>query len=120
MVFILRGSMSLTPKQQERLQKAIVTNRLLFQQRINEYNLSPTHCLFCNKILDYEKRKNKFCCQSCAASFNNKDKVRNFTTGLYGKKACLNCGSINEAKKYCNYQCRKEYKVKEIKITGIV
>jgi hypothetical protein len=39
--------------------------------RICEYNQSPYVCAYCSTPLAYEKRFNKFCNKSCAASFNN-------------------------------------------------
>jgi len=37
----------------------------------DEYDLSPKRCCFCGNIIDFEKRKGKFCNHSCAAKFNN-------------------------------------------------
>ena len=41
------------------------------QRKINiiEYNKNPKLCKYCNKALHYDKRYNKFCNHSCAASF---------------------------------------------------
>lgn len=33
-------------------------------------------CLYCGKIIPYEKRRNKFCSRSCSGSYNNTGKVR--------------------------------------------
>ena len=38
------------------------------ERRIQEYNKNPTKCKFCGAVLPYEKRSNKFCNTSCAAS----------------------------------------------------
>lgn len=85
--------------------------------RIQEYLKNPTKCKFCQAILPYEKRHNKFCNASCAASFNNKlrPKEKNF---------CLNCGkeiSING--KFCNNKCQGKHRIKqsidEIEKTGV-
>ena len=43
--------------------------------RIQEYNKNPNKCKFCEKVFPYEKRSNKFCNTSCAASFNNKQRT---------------------------------------------
>lgn len=40
---------------------------------IAKYNSSPKLCIVCNNIIPYEKRENKFCNSSCAATFNNKE-----------------------------------------------
>jgi len=37
----------------------------------NEYSKQPNKCLKCLNNLQYEKRHNKFCSKSCAASYNN-------------------------------------------------
>lgn len=44
------------------------------QSRMDKYYLDPKKCLLCSKILDYDKKRNKFCNNSCAASYNNKFK----------------------------------------------
>ena len=38
---------------------------------IEKYNLDPKFCLHCNNQIPYEKRANKYCSSSCAASQNN-------------------------------------------------
>lgn len=73
--------------------------------RIQEYLKNPTKCKFCQAILPYEKRHNKFCNASCAASFNNKlrPKEKNF---------CLNCGKeISIKGKFCNNKCQGKYRI---------
>lgn len=35
------------------------------------YDLNPNKCNHCENILSFEKRSNKFCSQSCAATYNN-------------------------------------------------
>jgi predicted nucleic acid-binding Zn ribbon protein len=41
------------------------------QQKKNEYELLPKHCLLCKIQIDFEFRNNKFCSQSCSAIYNN-------------------------------------------------
>jgi hypothetical protein len=75
--------------------------------RIQEYNKNPSKCRYCGKTFPYEKRTNKFCNQSCAASFNNKlrPKEENF---------CLNCEKkISIKRKFCNNKCQGEYRIKQ-------
>lgn len=55
-------------------EKATVQSQLNKQKRIYDYNTSPTLCKECTCALDYEHRKNKFCSNSCAALFNNKNR----------------------------------------------
>lgn len=42
------------------------------QNAIEEYNKSPKLCVECNSPIDYSKRRNKLCSQTCSASFSNK------------------------------------------------
>jgi len=52
------------------------------QQKLNnitKYNTSPNHCQHCQTNLEYDVRYNKFCSQSCAATYNNKIKYPNNT-----------------------------------------
>ena len=76
------------------------------KKRIDNYNLDPSLCEYCNKPLLYEKRKNKFCNHSCAASFNNIGTVRH---GKLRKKECINCKKITKNEKYCSNKCHKEF-----------
>ncbi len=78
-----------------------------YKARIQEYLKNPTKCKFCEAILPYGKRSNKFCNASCAGSFNIKliSKEKNF---------CLNCGKEIPIKgKYCSLQCQGQYRVKQ-------
>jgi hypothetical protein len=78
------------------------------------YEKKPNYCTKCLKKLPYEKRKNKFCNNSCAASFNNLGKVKNFKKGTYSKlhpKVCQNCSNkfFGRAKKYCSLKCSQDF-----------
>lgn len=42
------------------------------QKRIEEYLENPKTCAFCDEVLHYDKKMNKFCSKSCSASFNNR------------------------------------------------
>lgn len=94
------------------------------QKRIEKYNLDPILCRNCDNPLNYSKRYNIFCGHSCAASFNNNGKVKNFTTGKWAKKECKFCGKITKNPKYCSFDCQKKFnwnkKEKEIEETGII
>jgi endogenous inhibitor of DNA gyrase (YacG/DUF329 family) len=37
----------------------------------DQYNTNPNKCAYCDGLLDYSKRKNKFCNRSCSVSFTN-------------------------------------------------
>ncbi len=58
-----------------------------------------TSCLHCGKMTSNPK----FCCQSCAASFNNKGKRRH---GI-PKTLCLVCSreTRGSKSKYCSFEC---------------
>lgn len=87
--------------------------------RVKEYDLNPTRCKVCGKPFKYEKRKNKFCSHSCAASFNNLGRLR---SGLYSKKPCIVCGKITKNTKYCSNACCGKFErleaVKRISLSG--
>ena len=77
------------------------------QKRIEEYYKNPTRCLFCNKELDYKHRHNKFCDQSCAASYNN--------SRYHTKSENRNCIVCNKQLKstqlkYCCKECESKSK----------
>lgn len=61
-------------------------------KHVRTYNLQPTICTFCDSILPYNQRKNKFCSRSCAALYNNQFRIhslesRNKTSNtLTGRK----------------------------------
>ena len=69
------------------------------QKRIEEYYKNPNRCLLCNSILDYKHRHNKFCNQSCSATYNNPLKAEIKYCHVCNKK--LN----NKQKKYCCKEC---------------
>lgn len=77
----------------------------------DRYNRNPSHCKNCNQQLPYEKRKNKFCDQSCSASFNNKKREKK------KRPLCLCCGAEVGAnsKKYCSNACQGEFEWKKKK-----
>ena len=52
-------------------------NKLYYNSITEEEYLSkPNRCLNCKKELTFKQRNNKFCCSSCAATFNNKKRVK--------------------------------------------
>jgi hypothetical protein len=54
---------------------AKVVHRQRQKERIGRYLQNPNHCRQCADPLPYEKRTNKFCSKSCAATFNNTGRV---------------------------------------------
>lgn len=90
---------------------SIKTNKIQKEKklaRIDEYNESPALCKECDTTLSYEKRTNKFCSSSCAATHNNKkreSKVEYFN--------CVHCGTEKEKHRastntYCSIACQHE------------
>lgn len=59
----------------EARKKATANIHIKRQLRIDAYMKDPTRCKNCNEPLPYEKKRNKFCNNSCAASFNNTGRV---------------------------------------------
>ena len=49
--------------------------KLQKEQRIKEYNKNPKRCLYCNAPISYERKSAKFCNSSCAAKYNNRNRV---------------------------------------------
>lgn len=45
------------------------------EKEINEYEKNPKHCLNCNEILKYSKRKNVFCDNKCKKEYQIKNKT---------------------------------------------
>lgn len=97
------------------------------KQRIKQYEGDPTLCGFCGQSQDYKRRHNKFCNQSCAASFNNKGKDRHSRyekikiprrnkssvvkwIKVSKEKYCGGCSVqyFGSGKKYCSLKCSQE------------
>lgn len=94
--------------------------------RIEKYNLNPNKCNCCNSSLPYNKKNNKFCSSSCAATLNNKkngkrsEKTKEKISRTLKKRypnnnydICKNCGKKFEAPqynkpKYCSDNCLNE------------
>lgn len=84
-------------------------------QNIKQYNEHPRHCLFCDKPISYDKRINRFCSRSCAASYHNAERVllrKNDTVTI----VCQWCGKTVEVlpeqkrRKFCGQDCINAYK----------
>lgn len=76
-------------------------NQRRHREAVERYLDNPSICLNCNKIIPYERRYNKFCNQSCAASYNNRGVLRVKKTR---SDTCAHCGKVKETRqnKYCN------------------
>ncbi len=104
-----------------RLLKANEAVKKLKDERIQTYNLHPNRCATCEIALDYKRRTNKFCSQSCAAKKNNLGKNRHGTSTT---NLCLTCGSKTRNPKFCTLDCmiehRKERRLEKILETGTI
>jgi len=87
------------------------TQQLQKVERINIYNRNPNRCSNCNKILDYDHRKNKYCSRNCSASINNKNRNRHKTK----ISNCKNCNKrlTKSITLYCSHKCVSEYKLEQ-------
>ena len=80
---------------------------------VHQYNLSPNTCKHCNSILDFDKKINKFCSQSCSATHNNTQlkgtrKGRKFSQTALDNIRNANLVRSVVAGDYCRiYRCRK-------------
>lgn len=76
---------------------------------IINYNKNPSICKYCTKMLNYKKRKNRFCNNSCAASFNNKG-IRRHGNDL---NECLMCGEKTKRSGsiYCGVKCSSQSRI---------
>jgi hypothetical protein len=77
--------------------------QLVREQKQFDYSQNPSHCNYCDSILPYEKRNNKFCSLSCNASNSNKVSPKRESTKI--SKSCANCGTLTTSEKYCSIDC---------------
>jgi hypothetical protein len=95
---------------------------------VKYYDFNPTsekrNCLNCK--IEFEAKivePNKFCGSSCAASFNNKNRIKKQKVNINNRKRkeyharkkakCINCRDIT-TNKYCGQKCQHEYKRNKI------
>jgi len=74
------------------------------QNKIKEYLLNPNYCLYCGKIIPFEKRFNKCCCRSCATSYGNK--LHSYESRLQQSKKIKSTTKIIKEKQL-NQKCKK-------------
>lgn len=92
----------------------------MHQAKIANYLLQPNKCIQCEAGLEYSKRKNKFCCRSCSAIYNNarKDYTIIKTGPIKSRKSTnKHCGycnilfdTFNKNQIFCNRTCSMNYK----------
>lgn len=86
----------------EKTKKAIKTHRERQKRAAREkYEENLPICPNCDAVIPFEKRRNKFCSHSCAASYNNRGQVRVETVNPV---ECAHCGAVKETRqnKYCD------------------
>ena len=72
----------------------------LKQKRTDSYDKDPACCKQCLDPIPYDKRVNKFCNHSCAATFNNPQNA------WIGEATCRACHTeIHGRKVYCSRKC---------------
>lgn len=82
----------------ERSKNALDAARDRKSQAVREqYAANPSKCLTCGTVMSFEKRRNRFCNQSCAAQYNN----RGVTRHIKSSRICQ-CGNPKKLRnKYC-------------------
>ena len=76
---------------------------------VAKYNENPKKCKNCQRHFAYEKRRNKFCNTSCAASFNNRGIQRNVRDPI----KCLHCKKETKNVKFCCHKCFSDFRQEE-------
>jgi len=75
------------------------------QERIRIYYENPNKCKSCDEVIEYKNKSKVFCNQSCAAKFNNKNRIKK------DRPFCLNCNKSlrKTASKFCSNDCQFNY-----------
>ena len=101
-------------------QKSLPTLLEKQQKRVSDYYHNPSLCIYCGNPLPYEKRHNKFCNQSCSASYNNRVRERKpINTDSSDTKTkeefCKNCGKVLKRgqTQFCSLTCSASYQQDE-------
>ena len=97
--------------------KGSLKSKELRLERIKKYNENPKLCLCCSNPIDYDKKCNKFCSNSCSATYSNikrgsrSEETKNkISKGLTGRKI-----SNETIKKISNIKKSEESKNKSSK-----
>jgi len=88
-------------------------NKEIKKNRIEKYNINPNFCLNCNISLEYNKKRNKFCSQSCSASYSNEKRKINDKTRKKIKNSLKEYHGNNP--EYVEINCRKCEKIIKVK-----
>lgn len=92
----------------EKIKKLLFAEGIDWQQWLAEKKKKEQRfCKNCGKDITEKEKGVKFCCQSCATTYNNhlKKKIR----------YCETCGKElnNRQKKYCSFDCQKKHESQE-------
>ena len=90
------------------------------EESLKLYYKNPNHCLQCGKVIEVadnqrlsDVKRKKFCSHSCAASFNNKERVKHTED-----KICPRCGGPKHKDSEVCKNCWKELNGIENKTLG--
>ncbi len=91
--------------------KILEENGINWKDWLDNVNSKPIkYCLYCGKEIT-SKNAEKFCDNSCAASYNNSKRASN-------DRFCLNCGKnlkgTKHKRKFCSEECFQEFKYKNL------
>lgn len=100
------------------VQGAIKSAELSRQKKQERIDSFIKECLCCNEKIPYEKRRNKFCSQSCNAIYNNTKRGRIVVAKPKAEKIIFLCQFCNQAKssgtyRYCSHACHIEAQYQE-------
>lgn len=96
------------------------------EKRIETYYKNPKHCPYCDNIIVFELKHNKYCSASCGAIMSNLSKeytwsdkisagVSKYYEDIREKKYCKTCfKQIKGSKKYCNKTCKNNFYWKDL------
>jgi 5-methylcytosine-specific restriction endonuclease McrA len=98
--------MTTDKKIQANQQNGVAGGQVIRLRAIEKYYQSPKVCPHCAATLTYEQRKNKFCSQSCAASYNNLGRERAVRYG------CAHCDTLIFTRKFCGRVCAADHRRK--------
>jgi hypothetical protein len=78
-------------------------------------NFTPNKCVVCDIDIPFEKKKNKYCSHSCAASQTNMGRIDSEATKLKKRKSFLKRNEVIDFKKRKCKVCENEFYIKESK-----
>ena len=110
----------------EKSKKILQENNINWEEWLESKKQKPNFCLQCGKeIIGKNKNSKKFCNSSCAATYNNKMRVKpkknektiqNTLNKIEEKHFCLNCGKLlkrHHQKTFCSLACSLDYRYNE-------